>query len=314
MSEPAVFAEGLTRRFGDFVAVDRVDFSVEAGEIFGFLGSNGAGKSTTIRMLCGLLMPSEGTARVGGYDVYRQPELIKQSIGYMSQRFSLYEELTVQENLDFFAGIYSIPRRRRRVRQDEIVDLLGLGERRSQRTQVLPGGWKQRLALACAILHQPPILFLDEPTSGVDPIARRGFWDLIYDLSEQGCTVFVTTHYMDEAEFCHRLALMEAGRIIALDSPENLRKGLAEEHFLQVDSSDSLQALRLLEGEEGLLDAAIFGGGIRLRVRDPALAESAIRRRLSGAGLEIRRLEPVEPDMEDVFVLRVERAARETST
>lgn len=218
----------LTRKFGDFVAVDRVSFKVEPGEIFGFLGSNGAGKTTTIRMLCGLLRPTSGEASVEGYDVYRQPEKIKQSIGYMSQRFSLYDELTVSENLRFFGGVYGLHGEEGRQRRRKVARRLGLEERRRELTRQLPGGWKQRLALGCAILHDPPVLFLDEPTSGVDPIARREFWKIIERLSQQGRTIFVTTHYMDEAEHCHRLALMHAGRVIALDSPPALKSRFDE--------------------------------------------------------------------------------------
>ena len=222
-AQPSVRVENLVKRFGDFVAVDHVTFSVEKGEIFGFLGSNGAGKSTTIRMLCGLLRPSGGNAWVGGFDVFSQSEEIKQNIGYMSQKFSLYDELTVEENIDFFSDIYSTPRGSQQQLKQEILEMAGLEERKNTMTRLLPRGWKQRLALGCAVLHQPPILFLDEPTSGVDPIARRQFWELIYQLSERGQTIFVTTHYMDEAEYCHRLALMHEGRIIALDTPRALR-------------------------------------------------------------------------------------------
>ena len=223
-AQPSLQVENLVKTFDDFVAVDHVTFNVEKGEIFGFLGSNGAGKSTTIRMLCGLLRPSGGKAWVGGFDVFSQSEEIKQNIGYMSQRFSLYDELTVEENIDFFSDIYGTPRGSRQQLKQEILEMAGLEERRNTMTHLLPGGWKQRLALGCAVLHSPPILFLDEPTSGVDPIARRQFWELIYQLSEKGQTIFVTTHYMDEAEYCHRLALMHEGRIIGLDTPKALRK------------------------------------------------------------------------------------------
>jgi len=221
---PAVVMEDLVKRFGDFVAVDHVSGRVERGEIFGFLGPNGAGKSTTIRILCGLLAPTEGVAVVGGLDVAKEPEAVRQRIGYMSQKFSLYDDLTVEENIDFFSGIYGVGDREARERKEYVLRMAGLLERRETMTHLLPGGWKQRLALGCAILHQPPILFLDEPTSGVDPIARRGFWDLIYELAAGGQTVFVTTHYMEEAEYCHRLALMYQGRVIALGAPEELKR------------------------------------------------------------------------------------------
>ncbi len=218
-----VEVNNLIKRFGEFVAVDRVSLAVERGEIFGFLGPNGAGKSTTIRILCGLLAPTEGTARVNGFDVATQPEDVKQSIGYMSQKFSLYDDLTVVENIDFFSGIYDVARERREERKAYVLRMAGLEEKRETMTRLLAGGWKQRLALGCAILHEPPVLFLDEPTSGVDPIARRAFWDLIYQLAEAGSTIFVSTHYMDEAEYCHRIALMHRGKVIALGSPAELK-------------------------------------------------------------------------------------------
>ncbi len=243
-AQPSVRVENLVKKFDEFVAVDHVTFNVEKGEIFGFLGSNGAGKSTTIRMLCGLLRPSGGNAWVGGFDVFSQSEEIKQNIGYMSQRFSLYDELTVEENIDFFSDIYSTPRGSRQQLKQEILDMAGLEERRNTMTHLLPGGWKQRLALGCAVLHSPPILFLDEPTSGVDPIARRQFWELIYQLSERGQTIFVTTHYMDEAEYCHRLALMHEGRIIGLDTPKALRKTYRSE------SLDDVFAAMIQEQEQ----------------------------------------------------------------
>ncbi|MEN6537097.1 MAG: ABC transporter ATP-binding protein [Bryobacteraceae bacterium] len=220
----AVEAHELVKRFGDFVAVDHVSFQVARGHIFGFLGPNGAGKSTAIRILCGLLRPSGGTALVGGFDVDTNAEDVRKNIGYMSQRFSLYDDLTVAENIEFFGGVYGVPADRLPARRDEILRMAGLSEQHAMMTRLLPGGWKQRLALGCAILHEPPVLFLDEPTSGVDPIARREFWDLIYQLSAAGHTVFVTTHYMEEAEYCHRLALMYRGRIIALGAPSDLKR------------------------------------------------------------------------------------------
>jgi ABC-2 type transport system ATP-binding protein len=220
----AVEVRDVVKQFGSFVAVDHVSLQVEAGEIFGFLGPNGAGKSTTIRMLCGLLTPTSGSATVAGFDVATQPEVLRQNIGYMSQKFSLYDDLTVEENIDFFSGIYAVPADQKASRKAYVLEMAGLGERRQTMTKILAGGWKQRLALGCAILHRPPVLFLDEPTSGVDPIARRSFWDLIYQLSAEGNTIFVSTHYMDEAEYCHRLALMYRGRVIALGTPEELKR------------------------------------------------------------------------------------------
>ena len=242
----AVEVENLVKRFGDFVAVDHISLRVRRGEIFGFLGPNGAGKSTAIRILCGLLTPTSGTAKVGGIDVARDPEAIRQNIGYMSQKFSLYDDLTVEENLDFFGGVYGVPAERRHAREEYVLRMAGLTEQRSRMTRLLAGGWKQRLALGCAILHEPPVLFLDEPTSGVDPIARREFWDLIYQLSENGHTIFVTTHYMDEAEYCHRLALMYKGKIIAMDTPAALMqaagKGSMEEVFVSMIEEEERNA------------------------------------------------------------------------
>ncbi|MEZ5402616.1 MAG: ABC transporter ATP-binding protein [Bryobacteraceae bacterium] len=220
----AVQLESLTKRFGDFTAVDNVTLEVARGEIFGFLGPNGAGKSTAIRILCGLLAPTSGKAWVAGFEVGPESERIKRNIGYMSQKFSLYDDLTVEENIDFFAGIYGVPHAKRDERKAYALRMAGLEERRGDLTALLAGGWKQRLALGCAILHEPPVLFLDEPTSGVDPVARRQFWDLIYDLSGAGHTVFVTTHYMEEAEYCHRLALMYRGKVIALGTPSELKR------------------------------------------------------------------------------------------
>ena len=232
-----VTVENLVKRFGDFVAVDHVTFDVKPGEIFGFLGPNGAGKSTTIRILCGLLAPTSGRAVVGEFEVGRQSEQIKHTIGYMSQKFSLYDDLKVEENIDFFAGIYGVPKEKRAERKEYVLKMAGILEKRGELTAMLAGGWKQRLALGCAILHQPPILFLDEPTSGVDPIARRAFWDLIYELSGAGNTIMVSTHYMEEAEYCHRLALMYRGKLVALGTPKELKHAMnvktMEEVFIQ---------------------------------------------------------------------------------
>ncbi len=232
-SGPAVHIDKLVKRFGDFVAVDNVSIDVAQGEIFGFLGPNGAGKSTTIRILCGLLAPTSGKATVGGFDVATQPEEIKRNIGYMSQKFSLYDDLTVEENIEFFGGVYGVSAEKLPARRDYVLKMAGLEDKRKTMTRLLSGGWKQRLALGCAILHEPPILFLDEPTSGVDPIARRNFWQLIYELSAAGHTVFVTTHYMDEAEYCHRVALMYGGRVIALGSPAELKTSLGDGPFVE---------------------------------------------------------------------------------
>jgi ABC-2 type transport system ATP-binding protein len=303
----AIEVENLVKTFGAFVAVDHVSLRVARGEIFGFLGPNGAGKSTTIRILCGLLRPTAGRARVGGFDVAAEPEAVRQNIGYMSQRFSLYDDLTVEENIEFFGGVYGVPPELLRKRMEYVLEMAGLGEKRSTMTRLLAGGWKQRLALGCAILHQPPILFLDEPTSGVDPIARRDFWDLIYHLSAAGHTVFVTTHYMDEAEYCHRLALIHRGRIIAVGAPAELKTRLESYHLMELHTSDTLESMKALEGQEGIQEVAVFGAGLHVTVSEPAAAAERIRGLLGQKGIAVRRLESIQPSMEDVFVAMIER-------
>jgi ABC-2 type transport system ATP-binding protein len=304
--DPAVDVRDLTRTFGSFVAVDRIRFEVKSGEVFGFLGSNGAGKSTTIRILCGLLEPTSGQARVGGLDVYTQAEQIKQNIGYMSQRFSLYDELTVEENIDFFGGVYGLRGATLSTRKRQVLETMSLTDLRQSLTRLLPGGWKQRLALACAILHQPRIIFLDEPTSGVDPLARRTFWQLIGELADQGSTVFVTTHYMDEAEHCHRLALMHEGRIIALDSPAALRGSARLADFLHLETEDNWKAFEILEKSAEILDVAVFGGALHIRVKEAGSAQSECARLLADHDIVIRHLRPIQPTMEDVFVALIE--------
>ncbi len=306
-SGPAVEIRDLTKRFGDFVAVDRVNLEVARGEIFGFLGPNGAGKSTTIRILCGLLEPTSGDARVGGFDVRTQSENIKQHIGYMSQKFSLYDDLTVEENIDFFTGIYGVPHAQRAERKEYVLKMAALEDRRNDKTSLLAGGWKQRLALGCAILHQPPILFLDEPTSGVDPIARRRFWELIYSLSAMGHTIFVSTHYMDEAEYCNRIALMYHGKMIALGTPAELKQSLSDHHLLYVESSDLRDAMTALENVPGILDTAVFGGGLHVVVEDATAGENTVRSALARANVEVLDVHRIEPSMEDVFVALIER-------
>jgi len=306
----AVEIDDLVKAFGDFVAVDHVSLQVRKGEIFGFLGPNGAGKSTTIRMLCGLITPSSGKAVVNGFDVASQPEEVRRSIGYMSQKFSLYDDLTVEENIDFFTGIYGVPRALRAGRKNYVLEMANLAERRRALTRTLAGGWKQRLALGCAILHDPPVLFLDEPTSGVDPIARGAFWHLIHDLAETGHTIFVSTHYMDEAEYCHRLALMYRGKVIALGTPEELKRGLTSRGLMQLDSTDPLATMRALEGVAGVLDVAVFGGGLHVTVDDAGAAAPRIRQALDAGAIQIRRLEAITPSMEDVFVAMIEAEER----
>jgi len=307
---PAVHIDKLVKRFGDFVAVDNVSIEVARGEIFGFLGPNGAGKSTTIRILCGLLAPTSGRATVGGFDVATQSEMVRQHIGYMSQKFSLYDDLSVEENIEFFGGVYGVSPETLPQRRDYVLRMASLEDKRTVTTRELPGGLKQRLALGCAILHEPPILFLDEPTSGVDPVARRNFWDLIYQLSEAGHTIFVTTHYMDEAEYCHRVALMYAGRVIALGSPTELKQAFGQHHLLMLETSNLLGAMRALQGRKGIVDVAVFGSGLHVKVDDEARAIEEIRPALAAAGIKVDGLDPIPPSMEDVFVGLIEEQER----
>jgi ABC-2 type transport system ATP-binding protein len=300
--ESSVVVEELVKRFGDFTAVDRVSFSTRRGEIFGFLGPNGAGKSTTIRMLCGLLKPTSGRAMVAGYDVARQPEAVRQNIGYMSQKFSLYNDLRVIENLRFFAAMYQVPRAELRERISWAIAMAGLRGHESALTGTLPTGWKQRLALGCAVLHRPAILFLDEPTSGVDPISRRQFWDLIHRMAAEGVTVFVTTHYMDEAEYCNRLVLIYRGRIVAQGTPAELKRGAMEGELLVAECEPLGPALELLRRTPGVVDAAVFGNALHLTVREAETQAQALRPYLAGQGIRVVRLEPIRPSLEDVFV------------
>jgi ABC-2 type transport system ATP-binding protein len=309
----AVEIRDLVKAFGSFVAVDHVSLQVKKGEIFGFLGPNGAGKSTTIRMLCGLLTPTSGDASVSGCDVRTQPEEIRRNIGYMSQKFSLYDDLTVEQNIDFFTGMYGVPRQRRQERKDYVLEMANLKERRGAATYTLSGGWKQRLALGCAILHDPPVLFLDEPTSGVDPIARGAFWNLIHDMAETGHTVFVSTHYMDEAEYCNRLALMYRGKVIALGTPEELKTNFDGHALLRLDTAATLETMRVLEGIPGVIESAVFGGGLHVVVDEPEAAMGRIRSKLAEGNIEIRRLEPITPSLEDVFVALIEAEERKAA-
>jgi ABC-2 type transport system ATP-binding protein len=304
----AIEVRGLTRRFGAFVAVSDLTFDVRQGEIFGFLGSNGAGKSTTIRMLCGLLRPTAGTARVGGIDVGRDPEAVKQRIGYMSQRFSLYEKLTVDQNINFFGGIYGLSDERLAARRAFVLDMAGLGDRESTLTHDLSAGWRQRLSLGCAILHEPPIVFLDEPTSGVDPLSRRRFWRLIKELARGGTTVLVTTHYLDEAEHCDRIAIIHAGRLAALGTPAELKDMFADRLILEIRASNPVEAMHRLDEIPEIEKTSIFGTSVHaiLRTRDISPATIAARLRDAGTDAEIR---VVEPSLEDVFLDVVERSA-----
>src|SRR4051812_985173 len=264
----AITVTELTKTFGNFVAVDRVSFDVRKGEVFGFLGSNGAGKSTTIRMLCGLLKPTRGTALVDGVDVGRDPEGVKRRIGYMSQRFSLYEQLTVDQNIRFFGGIYGLSGAAFERRRAFVMEMAGLQGRETTRASELAGGWRQRLALGCAILHEPPIVFLDEPTGGVDPVSRRQFWALIDQLAESGVTVLVTTHYLDEAEHCHRIAIIHAGRLAALGSIAELKQVFAGRTILEVQSSDPVQSMRVLDAMDDVEKTSVFGTAVHALMRE----------------------------------------------
>jgi ABC-2 type transport system ATP-binding protein len=303
----AVRLEEVTRRFGDFVAVDRMTLAVESGEIFGFLGPNGAGKSTTIRMLCGLLSPTAGQGFVDGLNISAESEAIKNRIGYMSQRFSLYDDLRVEENLNFFGGIYGLPALIRRERVQETLEKISLTQRRRTLTRELPVGYKQRLALGCALLHHPRILFLDEPTSGVDPSTRRNFWDLIYGLAGAGVTVFVTTHFMEEAEYCDRIGLINEGRLIALGSPDELKTRFLSGRIFDLETKDPLAAAEVLSKVDGVLEASVFGRTLHVRLAGEEPAENLIAPALTRAGLSLGRLEPIEPTLEDVFVALVGR-------
>ena len=298
----AVMAKDLTKVFGAFTAVDNVSFEVRPGEIFGFLGPNGAGKTTTIKILCGLLTPTSGTGVVAGWDCSTEYEQIRKHIGYMSQKFSIYEELTVEENMDFFGGVYGLIGSAKERRMEWALEMANLTESRSTLTSDLPLGWKQRLALSCALLHAPPILFLDEPTSGVDPISRRNFWDLIHHMAEEGITIFVTTHYMDEAGYCNRLALMSAGKIIALGSPRELKSDWMPDSVLELETDDLLQAIETLQDESSLTEVAVFGNLLHIVASDPDLAISNVRAALEKAAIPLKRLEVVPPSLEDVFV------------
>jgi ABC-2 type transport system ATP-binding protein len=298
----AVSVSKLTRRFGDFVAVDGVTFEVRQGEIFGFLGSNGAGKSTTIRMLCGLLKPTSGGAIVGGVDVGQDPEGVKRRIGYMSQRFSLYEQLTVDQNIRFFGGIYGLAGARFEARRRFVLDMAGLHGRERTRAVDLAGGWRQRLALGCAILHEPPIVFLDEPTGGVDPLSRRQFWTLIDSLAAAGVTVLVTTHYLDEAEHCHRIAIIHAGRLAALGSTSELKGVFADRVILEIQSEQPVEAMRVLDDMRDVQKTSVFGTAVHVvMARTDADAEQ-LRQRLAGAGLQVSAIQTVQPSLEDVFL------------
>jgi ABC-2 type transport system ATP-binding protein len=305
----AITVRDLTRRFGAFTAVDRVSFEVAQGEVFGFLGANGAGKSTTIRMLCGLLRPTSGTALVGGIDVTRDPEGVKRRIGYMSQRFSLYETLTVDQNIRFYGGIYGLAGAALEARRAFVIDMAGLRGRERTMTRDLAGGWRQRLALGCAILHQPPIVFLDEPTGGVDPVSRREFWNLIDTLARGGTTVLVTTHYLDEAEHCHRIAVISAGTLAALGTTHELRRVFADRPIVEFRAPQPVLLMRALDRLPGIEKTTLFGTAVHAVLQSRAVAIDSVAAQLRADGHVITSVQPVEPSLEDVFLDVVERAA-----
>ncbi len=302
----AVIVERLTKTFGGFTAVDRLDLTIAKGEIVGFIGPNGAGKSTTIRMLCGLLRPSAGRAVVAGFNVGDEPEAVREHIGYMSQKFSLYGDLTVRENLRFFGGLYLVPADQMEERTRTAVEMAGLNGREDALVRTLAGGWKQRLALGCAILHRPPVLFLDEPTSGVEPEARRRFWELIHRLASEGVTILVSTHYMEEAEYCNRIALINAGRLVAVGSPGDLRRHELGGVLFEIECAAAGAALMVLQQAPGMIDAAIFGDKLHVLVDTPASA-AALRPFLARQGIDAGVPRVIPASLEDVFVQLVTR-------
>jgi len=306
MDAQAIDVRNLTRKFGAFVAVNDLSFSVKQGEIFGFLGANGAGKSTTIRMLCGLLRPTSGTALVGGTDVSRNPEAVKRRIGYMSQKFSLYEALTVNQNITFFGGIYGLDRDHLEARRRFVVEMAGLEGREDTLTRDLPGGWRQRLALGCAILHEPAIVFLDEPTGGVDSLSRRRFWDLIGDLSRRGVTVLVTTHYLDEAEHCHRIAIIHAGKLAALGTATELKQVFEARPIVEIHASSPVEAMAALDEHPAVEKTSLFGTAVHAVVRHASTGADVLQAALEQRGIRVHAIGPVSPSLEDVFLDVVE--------
>jgi len=309
----AILTDKLTKQFGDFTAVDAVSFAVAPGEVFGFLGPNGAGKTTTIRMLCGILPPTAGRALVGGVDVAAEPERIRSRIGYMSQRFSLYTDLTVWENLTLYAGIYGIPERGVKRRLTEVMEMSALAGREEAMVADLPTGWRQRLALGCAVLHQPEVLFLDEPTSGVDPAARQAFWELIYNLSSQGTAVLVSTHYMDEAEQCHRIGMIFDGRLAAVDTPTLLKEKIPGKVY-ELEAEDTIKATEVLRGTPGIAEVSPFGRRLHILTEEGAPAQGKIRKILAGAGVSVSALGSVSPRLEDVFIYLAQKGNKATKS
>jgi ABC-2 type transport system ATP-binding protein len=303
----------LSKRFGDFTAVDRISFDVKEGEIFGFLGANGAGKSTAIRMLCGLLEPTSGTAHVGGFDISKDPEKVKAAIGYMSQKFSLYEDLTVGENIEFCGRVYGMSWEDIRERKRWALDVTNLTAKEASLTKTLSGGWKQRLALGCAVLHRPKIVFLDEPTSGVDPVMRRRFWELINRLSVEGVTILVTTHFLEEAEYCNDIIMINAGRIIATGSPGELKKNYLKTPILEVQCGEVIDALEAIEKQPWALETSVFGSYLHVSVPDEATARKEIGDLLRARGIEWTSIERITPSLEDVFIYLLDRESQKAA-
>jgi ABC-2 type transport system ATP-binding protein len=304
----AVEVEELTKRFGDFTAVDAVSFSIPRGEVFGLLGPNGAGKSTVIRMLCGILLPSGGSGSVAGHDIVLDPEAVRARIGYMSQRFSLYSDLTVSENLEFYGGVYGLSAERLEMGKQWALEMAELHDQRDRMTAELSAGWRQRLALGCALLHEPDVVFLDEPTAGADPIARRQFWDVVYNLREGGVTILVTTHYMDEAERCDRLGFMYAGDLVALDRPDELKATARMGALVEVDCDQPAAAVEVLRATDGVLHSRLHGAGIHAVVEQMEDPAHRVERALAAGGVEVRAAVTVRPSLEDVFVSLIEEA------
>ena len=309
-NEYSVLAKGLTKEFGDFTAVDHVSFDIRTGEIFGFLGPNGSGKTTTIRMLLGLLRPTEGGGTVLGFDIVKESEEVRKRIGYMSQQFSLYNDLTVSENLNFYGGTYGVSGKRLRERKEYILEMANLKGREREMTKNLSGGWKQRLALGTAIIHEPKMLFLDEPTAGVDPISRRAFWDLLYELSEEGTTIFVTTHYMDEAEHCQSLTFIHLGRIVARGTPQEIKETIMKGQVLEIDCSEPDVALGSLREASVFDEVALYGALIHVVGEDLDSHRPLIERLLHERDVEIRSMDIIAPSLEDVFISSIKEENR----
>jgi len=302
MDDIAVSVKDLEKKFGTFTAVNRINFEVKKGEIFGFLGPNGAGKSTTIRMLCGIYSPTSGSGTVGGYDIVKEQDRIKEHIGYMSQKFSLYDDLTVEENIDFYSRVYSVPKGECEARKDETIKMAGIEDFRTSLTNTLSGGWKQRLALGCAIIHRPGIIFLDEPTSGVDPITRSNFWSIIKQMAGEGKTIFVTTHYMDEAENCNRLVLIYRGTMIAMGTPEEMKTKIMKNEILEIDMPGAENWIGAISKLESVKETALFGVNIHAVVADSKKAVADIRDCLKSGGAAKYSITKIKATLEDVFV------------